>query len=99
MQCDGRLSLRLPSRLRQQPLGLALAITQTGGSIAQQSLSLSTFVNFYDRNAAEINKCAVPAVPEHQNNQILGTVWALAIRMIDPNPRRLQSLLAFFLRP
>lgn len=72
--------------------GLPLAITQISGFIAQQRLSLSTFVTFYERNAAKINK---RAVPQHQNEQILSTVWALAIETMESNPRRLQSLLAF----
>lgn len=73
--------------------GLPLAIAQISGFIAQQKLSLSGFVPFYERNAARINE---RSISRSQSQHTLSTVWSIAIQTMTAESRRIQSLLAFF---
>lgn len=73
--------------------GLPLAITHVSGFVAQQRLSLSSFLSFYEKNAAKIDQ---RKLPHRANEHTLSTVWEIALDDLPPSSKELQDLLALF---
>ena len=73
--------------------GLPLAINHVSGFIAQQRLSLTSFLSFYEKNAAKIDQ---RTLKHRTNEQTLSTVWEIALNGLPASSKSLQDLLALF---
>ena len=72
--------------------GLPLAINHIGGFIAQQNLSLTEFLPFYQRNAAKIDG---RKLKQGGNERTLSAVWEVALNQMPDLAVNLLGLLAF----